>query len=340
MPPVFRSTRPRNDPVPTRFPLAAFAIALLTTPARAEPPTLSLPIDCALGQTCYIEDYVDLDPGPGQHDFMCSLKSRDGHRGTDIHLLSFEAMDQGVNVLAAAPGRVAALRDGMEDTPVTEETRDAIAGRECGNAVRIDHGSGWQTLYCHMKKGSIAVTEGQQVDSGTPLGQIGLSGLTNAPHIHLSVLKDGEVIDPFLPKAEPGTCGTATGPGLWESALPYDRAGLFTAGFSTGVPEFDAVKSGDARVSETTPDTPLVLYGHVFYAQPGDTMRVTASGPEGEIFTHSETLEAPQAQLFRAYGRRAPEGGWPPGAYRGYVTLERNGQVLANRHADIIVLAE
>ncbi|WP_428514918.1 M23 family metallopeptidase [Roseovarius sp.] len=316
------------------------ALLLLATPALSEPPTLALPIDCALGQTCYIEDYVDLDPGPGQFDFMCGLKSRDDHRGTDIHLLSFEAMDQGVNVLAAAPGRVAATRDGMEDIAFTPETRDSVAGQECGNGARIDHGDGWQTLYCHLMKGSIVVRQGQQVDAGTPLGEVGLSGMTNAPHVHLTVLKDGEVVDPFLPEAEPGTCGAITGPGLWETALPYHRAGLFTAAFSTAVPAFDAVQSGDARVTETTPDTPLVLYGYVFYAQPGDTMRITASGPEGEIFSQSETLEAPQAQFFRAYGRRAPEGGWPPGTYRGYVTLERAGQVLANRHADVIVLAE
>ena len=319
---------------------AVLAIALLATPAMAEPPRLALPIDCALGKTCYIEDYVDLDPGPGQNDFMCSLKSRDGHRGTDIHLLSFDAMEAGVNVLAAAPGRVSALRDGMEDIAVTPETRAQIQSQACGNAVRIDHGDGWQTLYCHMKKGSIAVTEGQQVDTGTPLGQVGLSGLTNAPHIHLSVLKDGQIVDPFLPEAQPGTCGTSADAGLWQTALPYDRAGLFTAGFSTAVPEFDAVKSGKARVTITRPDTPLVLYGHVFYAQPGDTMTFSAEGPEGELFYHTETLESPQAQLYRAYGRRAPEGGWPPGAYRGYIRLERDGRVLASRHADITVTAD
>ena len=51
-------------------------------PALADAPTLSLPIDCTLGTSCYIEDYVDLDPGPGQRDYMCAIKSRDGHRGT------------------------------------------------------------------------------------------------------------------------------------------------------------------------------------------------------------------------------------------------------------------
>jgi hypothetical protein len=37
----------------------------VAAPAAAEMPTLSLPVNCALGQTCYVEDYVDTDPGSG-----------------------------------------------------------------------------------------------------------------------------------------------------------------------------------------------------------------------------------------------------------------------------------
>lgn len=305
-------------------------------PALADPPALSLPIDCDLGQTCYIEDYVDLDPGDGVRDHACGFKSRDGHRGTDIVLLSFEAMAQGVRVLAAAPGRVAATRDSMEDSPATPDNREDIRGRECGNAVRIDHGDGWQTLYCHMQRGSIAVQTGDHVDAGQPLGQVGLSGLTNVPHVHLGVLKDGDAVDPFHPDANT-TCNDTNDGTLWATPPSYDQAGLFTAGFSTAVPSFEGVKSGAARVRETTPNTPLVVYGHVFLARPGDTLTITAFGQTGKVFEQTATFEDPQAQMFRAFGKKAPKGGWPEGAYRGYVRLEREGRVIANRHADIEV---
>ena len=308
----------------------------VAAPAAAEMPILDLPIDCALGQTCYVEDYVDTDPGSGQRDHACGLKSRDDHRGTDIVLLSFEAMEAGVNVLAAAPGMVAATRDGVPDVAVTPENRADIEGRECGNAVRIDHGDGWQTLYCHLKRNSVGVKRGDLVQAGDVLGLVGLSGLTNVPHVHLGVLKHGQIVDPFNPENR-NTCGTATDNGMWKDAPDYDRAGLFTAGFSTAVPDFDAVKSGAARVRDTAPDQPLVLYGHAFYAKPGDALSLSASGPEGEIFRHEVVLDNPQAQLFRAFGRRAPEGGWPEGAYRGYVHLTREGRVIAVRHADITV---
>lgn len=314
---------------------AALAFLLAAAPAAAEPPGLSLPLDCDYGRSCVIEDYVDADPGPGQRDYTCGLKSRDDHRGVDFMLPGFAAMEAGVSVLAAAPGVVAATRDGMEDIPVTAETRARIAGRECGNAVRIDHGQGWQTLYCHMKRGSLTVRQGDRVAQGDVLGEVGLSGLTNAPHLHLGVLHEGRIVDPFNPESRE-SCGTGGGT-LWEVDLPYHKTGLFTAGFSDAVPDFADVQSGAARRESVGPGSALVLYGHVFHAEPGDTLRLQAEGPGGEIFRHEIMLDAPKAQLFRAFGRKAPPGGWPEGAYRGYVRLWRGEVLIATRHADIEV---
>lgn len=305
------------------------------SPAAADPPRLSMPLDCDHGRTCVIEDYVDADPGPGQRDYTCGLKSRDDHRGTDFMLLSFEAMEAGVAVIAAAPGVVGATRDGMDDTPVTPGTRAAIEGRECGNAVRIEHAEGWHTLYCHMKRGSIVVRPGERVETGDKLGEVGLSGLTNAPHLHLGLLHEGRIVDPFNPD-DRDSCGPP-GDTLWEVDLPYVRTGLFTAGFTTAMPDLAAVQSGAARREEARRDEPLILYGHVFHAEPGHRLSLEAHGPEGEILRHEITLDATRAQLFRAFGRKAPPEGWPAGAYRGYVRLWRGDTLIATRHADVVV---
>ena len=341
--PLSSAAQPQPGPArrKARRILLCFTIGLvsLAAPAGAEPPQLGLPLDCQLGQSCVIEDYVDAKPGEGQSDYQCGIKSRDGHRGTDFALMSFEAMAQGVAVLAAAPGTVSATRDGLPDQPVTAATRDQIKGRECGNAVRIDHGQGWQTLYCHMRQGSVSVRKGDRVDAGQRLGLVGLSGLTNNPHLHFSVLKDGNVIDPFRPTAGE-TCGDRPQGQLWITAPLYDRADLATAGFSTAVPEFHEVRSGAARALQTTPNTPIVLYAHVFFAAPGDRLQLSASGPDGALFDTEIPLETPFVQLFRAHGRKAPPQGWPPGDYRGYVRLVRGDRVLATRHADIRVTAD
>ncbi|MHA7876002.1 M23 family metallopeptidase [Roseivivax sp.] len=314
---------------------AALAALILTTSAApvAAEVFLSWPVDCALGESCVIEDYVDADPGPGQQDYTCGVKSRDGHSGTDIALLTEAQMQAGVAVLSAAPGRVAAVREGLADRRLTD--RRQVAEVECGNGVRIDHGGGLETLYCHLRAGSVAVSPGQRVTRGAVLGQIGMSGLTNFPHLHFTVLDEGRAIDPFAPEAEE-RCGT-DGPSLWQGPPGYDPAGLYTAGFSDAVPDLRAVQDGSARRATLPPDAALVLYGHVFLAQPGDTLLIHARGPQGAVFAHSVLLDAPERQLFRAYGRRAPAMGWPAGDYRGEVRLMRGESVLAVRQAFVTV---
>lgn len=311
-------------------------LAALSSPALAGPPALEIPIDCTLGKTCYIEDYVDNDPSPGQADYTCGLKSRQDHNGTDFVLLSFEAMKRGVDVLASAGGIVSATRDGMPDVPVTDQDHHRIKGRECGNALRIDHGDGWQTLYCHMAQGSIRVKNGDIIEAGQAIGQIGLSGMSNVPHVHLTVLKDGLPVDPFAPEANK-TCGAQVDKSLWREPPIYHAAGLFTAGFAAKVPSFDDVRTGAARRKSGSHDEPIVFYTRAFHAAPGDTLTLVATGPAGEIFANTFELKTPQKDLFQAFGQHSPKGGWPVGRYRGYATLRRNGRILAVRHADFSV---
>lgn len=65
-----------------------------------------------------------------------------------------------------------------------------------GNTVRIDHGSGVETLYGHMQWGSIRVSVGQQIATGTSLGAEGNTGRSFGCHLHYEVRQDGVAIDP------------------------------------------------------------------------------------------------------------------------------------------------
>ena len=125
--------------------LAAIAAA---GPLFGQPIEFVFPLDCVLGQTCYIEDYVDLDLGPGHTDYRCGIKSRNGHKGTDIGLISEPQMTRSVNVTAAAAGNVRAIRNAMPDQPISA----SIAGKKCGNAVAVQRRDSWETRYCHLKK--------------------------------------------------------------------------------------------------------------------------------------------------------------------------------------------
>lgn len=309
------------------------ALAFAGAPFAFAQPILDWPVDCSLGETCFIEDYVDADPTEGrQSDFACGINSRDGHRGTDIALLDFADITRGVAVRAAAPGRVVNIRDGMPDDRLM---RGVTSQRACGNAVLINHQDGWQTLYCHMRLGSVAVSPGQEVTAGEMLGLVGLSGQTNHPHLHLTVLRDGSVVDPFDPEPDE-VCGE-TGQTLWSQAPDYVRTGLVTAGFSNMVPGFDSLRDGSARVETSTPDQPLVVFAHIGHAEHGDVLKIEAQGPQGPVFERSILLKAPKASTLRSFGKKAPPNGWPKGEYLGEATLLRGGRVIAHRFAHVIV---
>ncbi|MFZ3580912.1 M23 family metallopeptidase [Loktanella sp. DJP18] len=306
----------------------AIAILSLAATMAAGDILLIPPLDCDLTQTCYIQQGVDHDPGSGAQDFLCGRLTYDGHKGTDFALPSLAMQAEGVDVIAAAPGTVRGVRNDMADVLQGMPGAPDVADRECGNGVVVSHGDGWETQYCHMKQGSVVVQTGQRVVMGQVMGQVGLSGQTQFPHVHLSVRKDGAVVDPFAPDA-PNACGDASGKTLWNTPFAFVPGGLISAGFSDAVPEYAAIKAGTAA-RQTMPATApgLVVWGFAFGGRVGDSVTLAIRGPQGEVFTDTQTLDRDQAQLFRAGGRRVPPGGWPRGDYAGTVEMRRDGQTL------------
>jgi len=63
-----------------------------------------------------------------------------------------------------------------------------------GNCIMIDHGNGYKTLYGHLSV--ISVSNGQTVSQGETIGQVGSTGNSTGPHLHLEVYKNGSRIDP------------------------------------------------------------------------------------------------------------------------------------------------
>lgn len=300
-------------------------------------PRLALPIACVVGQSCEVQNYVDRDPGPGARDYRCAAQTYQAHGGVDIRLLDMAAQRAGVNVLAAAPGRVARLRDGVADISVKAAGAPALNGQDCGNGVVIDHGEGWETQYCHLAKGSVAVTVGQAVESGQPIAKVGLSGNTEYPHLHLTVRKAGTVVDPFAPDLAPEACDAgAAGAGLWRpeaaQAMAYKAGAVLNAGFAAGPITMEAIEAGGVP----TPDAgapALVAYGRAINLQGGDIVHLTIVAPDGAelVSSSSEPMNRAKAQQMMFAGKRAPAGGWPPGSYAATFTIRRGNEAVAVR---------
>lgn len=316
----------------------ALALLLPVAALAAEPPALSLPVACRLGESCWVMNYVDDDPGPAARDFRCRPRSYDGHDGTDIAIRDTAAMAGGVGVLAAADGVVQGSRDGEPDGVFAGGNTAAVHGKECGNGLLLRHDGGLETQYCHLRRGSVAVKTGDRVRRGQALGLVGSSGMSAFPHLHLTVRRDGTPLDPFTGRPASDGCGKA-GRSLWAEAPAYEAAALYAAGFSDHLPSGTEIKA-DAGAGSRAPrrDQPLLLWGALFGAAPGDTVRLRITGPGGEaVVDHQETLDRAQAWAFRTAGRRPPAAGWPPGTYSGEATLLRDGESPQVRRVGVVV---
>ncbi|MFC1653426.1 M23 family metallopeptidase [Patescibacteria group bacterium] len=80
--------------------------------------------------------------------------------------------------------------------PVLEGTVDRVihSTHGYGRRVILKHDDGFESLYAHM--GLVSINEGDVVDLNTRLGEVGLTGLTTGPHIHLELYKDGVPVNP------------------------------------------------------------------------------------------------------------------------------------------------
>ncbi|MEM7060259.1 MAG: M23 family metallopeptidase [Pseudomonadota bacterium] len=293
---------------------------------------LRFPVDCTLGVDCVIQQYVDRDPGPGAQDFTCGPLSYDGHKGTDIRLMDQAAMRAGVDVLSATNGIVRGLRDGMLDALQGSEGAPNVDGRECGNGVIIERADGSTLQYCHLRNGSLRVRKGQKVKAGETLGQIGLSGRTQFPHVHLTIRnRDGDVVDPFDAREQTAACDLADTETLWTEAdrPEYMPGGALSAGFSDGIPKYEDIRQGTASLSTLgAGSVALVFWAHFFGLREGDEIHLTFTGPEGEIANSTARMPRNRATEFRAVGRKS-RGLWPTGAYSGLARLIRNDAEIA-----------
>ena len=108
-------------------------------------------------------------------------RSRHQHQGIDIR------NRPGTPIRAAAGGRV----------------RYSGTMRGYGKVVILDHGDGLETRYAHNRRN--LVRQGQSVQRGQTIAELGATGNATAPHVHFEVRFRGEPRDPVshLPPLHP-----------------------------------------------------------------------------------------------------------------------------------------
>lgn len=162
-PPVVETISP--EPVAETPPMPEVEID--DTPVMAEAPRLTVsPLQGEVLTAFSVDKLV----------YNATLEDWRTHDGVDI------SAGLGAAVLAACSGTVEAVTD------------DALMG----TTVTISHGGGYQTTYANLQADP-AVERGDAVSAGQIIGAVGATAAAEAaqsPHLHFSVTKDGDAVDP------------------------------------------------------------------------------------------------------------------------------------------------
>lgn len=110
---------------------------------------------------------------PGTIRYVNGAPTSSRHNAVDL------AIAQGTPVLASGAGRVICAQF-LQLT---------------GNTVLIEHGFGLKTWYYHMV--SLNVKEGEMVEKGHKIGEVGTTGFSTGPHLHFGVSVNGVFTNPY-----------------------------------------------------------------------------------------------------------------------------------------------
>lgn len=100
----------------------------------------------------------------------------------------YSALHPGVDITAELGSEIYPVKAGRVASV-------SISRYDYGRSVIVDHGDGLTSLYAHM--GKIMVDEGEEVTDRTVIGEVGLTGRTTGPHLHLEIRKNGVPSNPL-----------------------------------------------------------------------------------------------------------------------------------------------
>jgi hypothetical protein len=180
----------------------AVQLVMVYRPA-AEPVTIGspLPTDWYVGQGGHAELVNYHHVTSTQRDALDILRTVDGHthRSDDAAALSSYYIF-GTPVVVPADGVVTFVVDGHPDQRIgTVDNR-----HQAGNHVVIDIGGGRYIMMGHLHRGSIRVKVGDRVQAGQEIAEVGNSGNTDQPHLHIQAQNQPSGIDDFGAVPDPG----------------------------------------------------------------------------------------------------------------------------------------
>jgi murein DD-endopeptidase MepM/ murein hydrolase activator NlpD len=133
-------------------------------------------LDASVLRNFYGETFIWPVRGPISSPFGYRINpfssQRTFHSAIDI------VVNRGTSVKAAREGKVA----------------DTGYNAVFGNYVIIRHPDGYQSLYAHLD--TVLTRKGASVNQGEVIGRSGNTGQSTGPHLHFSIFRNGQAVDP------------------------------------------------------------------------------------------------------------------------------------------------
>lgn len=104
-------------------------------------------------------------------------------------------INQGYSLFHPAVDLGANLGASIEPIKAGEVTEAEFESGGYGNTIVINHGKGLTSRYAHLSK--IDVKVGDEVTTNTEIGNVGITGHSTGPHLHLEIRQNGIPLNPL-----------------------------------------------------------------------------------------------------------------------------------------------
>lgn len=115
-------------------------------------------------------------------------------KGTQFPLDNYK-INQGYNFFHPGVDLGAEIGDPIKTIKAGEVIEADFTRDGYGKTVVIDHGKGLTSRYAHLSK--IEVTVGEEVTTNTEIGEVGITGHSTGPHLHLEIRQNGFPLNPL-----------------------------------------------------------------------------------------------------------------------------------------------
>ncbi len=121
------------------------------------------------------------------YDFVIKDEEGKSYDGNGLNIEDYHCYN--LPVVAPYKGKVVRVVDGIEENEIGKIN----IKQNWGNTIVIDHGQGLFSAVSHLKKYSIRVKEGDEIEKGDILGNCGNSGRSPEPHLHFQFQKNDKI---------------------------------------------------------------------------------------------------------------------------------------------------